>query len=100
MEVHSGELIWSDETYKILGFARQTNPTLDLVFDRVHPEDRNRLQQIRDHATYQPLPVTTGLHTQAEWEAETVRHTGGCVGGYATNTKSRGRHTNVFRGRL
>ena len=49
--MHSGELIWSDETYKILGFARQTNPTLDLVFDRVHPEDRDRLQQIRDRAT-------------------------------------------------
>jgi PAS domain S-box-containing protein len=50
-KVHSGELIWSDETYKILGFAGQTTPTLDLVFDRVHPEDRNRLQQIRDRAT-------------------------------------------------
>ena len=50
-KVHSGELIWSDETYKILGFAGQTNPTLDLIFDRVHPEDRNRLQQIRDRAT-------------------------------------------------
>jgi len=50
-KVHSGELIWSDETYTILGFTRQTNPTLDLVFDRVHPEDRNRLQQIRDRAT-------------------------------------------------
>lgn len=49
--VHSRELIWSDETYKILGFARQMNPTLDLVFDRVHPEDRDRLQQIRDRAT-------------------------------------------------
>jgi hypothetical protein len=36
-KVHSGELIGSDETYKILGFARQTNPTLDLVFDRVQP---------------------------------------------------------------
>jgi PAS domain S-box-containing protein len=49
--VHSGELVWSDETYKILGFARETNPTFDLVFDRVHPEDRSRLQQIRDRAT-------------------------------------------------
>jgi hypothetical protein len=38
-KVHSRELVWSDETYEILGFARQTNPTLDLVFDRVHPED-------------------------------------------------------------
>lgn len=50
-KVHSGELVWSDETYQILGFARQMNPTLNLVFDRVHPEDRDRLQQIRDRAT-------------------------------------------------
>src|ERR1700733_13683922 len=50
-KVERGELVWSDETYKILGLTRQTNPTLDLVFDRVHPDDRNRLQQIRDRAT-------------------------------------------------
>jgi PAS domain S-box-containing protein len=50
-KVQSGELVWSDETYKILGFARETNPTLDLVFDRVHPQDRDRLQQLRDRAT-------------------------------------------------
>jgi PAS domain S-box-containing protein len=50
-KVRTGELVWSDETYRILGFARETNPTLDLVFDRVHPEDRDRLQQLRDHAT-------------------------------------------------
>jgi C4-dicarboxylate-specific signal transduction histidine kinase len=36
-KVSSGELVWSDETYRILGCTRQTNPTLDLVFDRVHP---------------------------------------------------------------
>ena len=39
-KVHTGELVWSDETYRILGFARETHPTLDLVFNRVHPEDR------------------------------------------------------------
>src|SRR5580700_1634478 len=50
-KVRSGELVWSDETYRILGFTRETNPTLDLVFDRIHPEDRQRLQQIRDRAT-------------------------------------------------
>src|SRR6201993_3901975 len=49
-KVHTGELVWSDETYRILGFARETNPTLDLVFDRIHPEDRDRLQQLRDRA--------------------------------------------------
>ena len=49
-KVSSGELVWSDETYRILGFARETNPTIDLVFDRIHPEDRERLQQLRDRA--------------------------------------------------
>jgi hypothetical protein len=41
-KVRSGELIWSDETYTILGFTRETNPTLDLVFDRIHLEDLQR----------------------------------------------------------
>jgi len=50
-KVHTGELVWSDETYRILGFAPETHPTLDLVFNRVHPEDRHRLQQVRDSAT-------------------------------------------------
>ncbi|HLX82440.1 MAG TPA: PAS domain-containing protein, partial [Terriglobales bacterium] len=30
--------------------ARETNPTLDLVFDRIHPDDRERMQQLRDRA--------------------------------------------------
>src|SRR5580692_2817347 len=49
-KVHSGDLVWSDETYRILGFTRGTNPTLDLVFDRIHPEDRDRMQQLRESA--------------------------------------------------
>jgi len=49
-KVSSGELIWSDETYRILGFTRETNPTLDLVFDRIHPEDRDHMQEIKDRA--------------------------------------------------
>lgn len=49
-KVSSGELVWSDETYRILGFTRETNPTLDLVFDRIHPEDLERVQQLSDRA--------------------------------------------------
>jgi len=47
-KVRSGELVWSDETYRILGFARETNPTLDLVFDRVHPDDLDRVRLLSD----------------------------------------------------
>jgi PAS domain S-box-containing protein len=49
-KVSNGELVWSDETCKILGFTRETNPTIDLVFDRIHPQDRERLQHLRDRA--------------------------------------------------
>src|ERR1700752_2963864 len=49
-KVSSGEVVWSDETYRILGFARETNPTLDLVFDRIHPEDLDRMREVKDRA--------------------------------------------------
>jgi PAS domain S-box-containing protein len=49
-KVRSGELVWSDETYRILGITRETNPTLDLVFDRVHPDDVERVRQLSDRA--------------------------------------------------
>src|SRR5260370_27477674 len=56
-KVSSGMLEWSDETYRILGFTRETNPTLDLVFDRIHPEDRERLLEIRDLATREGIDL-------------------------------------------
>jgi PAS domain S-box-containing protein len=46
--VAEGELLWSDETYRIFGFSRETVPTLDLVFGRVHPEERDYLQQLAE----------------------------------------------------
>ena len=49
-KVDSGELVWSEETRRILGFSRETNPRLDLVLDRIHPEDRDRMEQVREHA--------------------------------------------------
>ena len=49
-KVDSGELLWSDETYRILGFTRETNPTLDLVFDRIHPEDLDHMREVKDRA--------------------------------------------------
>jgi PAS domain S-box-containing protein len=49
-QVGDGTLEWSDETYRILGFARETHPSLDLVFDRVHPEDLERLLDLKERA--------------------------------------------------
>jgi PAS domain S-box-containing protein len=36
----SGEIVWSDETYRIFGYDGSVEPTIDSVVARVHPEDR------------------------------------------------------------
>jgi PAS domain S-box-containing protein len=56
-KVSSGELVWSEETYRILGFTRETNPTLDLVFDRVHPEDLVRVRELSDRAAHNGMDL-------------------------------------------
>jgi len=48
--VATGDLVWSAETYRILDYERSVTPTLDLVFDRVHPEDRIELRATLDRA--------------------------------------------------
>jgi PAS domain-containing protein len=37
--VSTGEITWSDETFRIFQYDRTTTPTLERVLDRVHPED-------------------------------------------------------------
>jgi hypothetical protein len=48
--VSTGEVLWSDETYRILGYARETKPTLELVLNRIHPQDRDRTREILERA--------------------------------------------------
>jgi PAS domain S-box-containing protein len=36
----TGEIVWSDETYRIFKCDHAVKPTIDLVVQRVHPEDR------------------------------------------------------------
>src|ERR1017187_5083889 len=49
--VSSGEIYWSEETYKIFEYERGVKPTLELVFQRIYPEDRDLVQQTIDRAT-------------------------------------------------
>jgi PAS domain S-box-containing protein len=49
--VSSGEIYWSEETYKIMEYDRAVKPTLELVFRRIHRDDRDRVQRIIDRAT-------------------------------------------------
>jgi PAS domain S-box-containing protein len=50
VDSNTGEIIWSDETYRIAGYALGVKPTLELLLQRVHPEDRSRVQEMFDHA--------------------------------------------------
>src|SRR4029077_7301502 len=42
----TGELIWSEETFRILDYKPTVKPTLELLFKRVHPDDLSLVQQV------------------------------------------------------
>jgi PAS domain S-box-containing protein len=46
----SGEIVWSDETYRIFAYDNTLKPTVDSVLQRVHPDDRALAQQVIDGA--------------------------------------------------
>ena len=48
--VSSGEVYWSDETYRIFEYETMTKPTLQMAIDRSHPDDRMRLRQVLERA--------------------------------------------------
>ena len=43
--VSTGEIIWSEETFRIFQYDRLTKPTVELVLQRVHPEDAALVRQ-------------------------------------------------------
>jgi PAS domain S-box-containing protein len=47
----TGELVWSDETYRIFEYDRSVRPTIDSVMQRVHPQDRADFQKVIDGAS-------------------------------------------------
>jgi PAS domain S-box-containing protein len=48
--VLSGEIYWSEETYNIFDHNRAARPTLELVRQRIHPEDSDLAQQALERA--------------------------------------------------
>ncbi|HXB53985.1 MAG TPA: PAS domain-containing protein [Vicinamibacteria bacterium] len=42
----TGEIVWSDETYRIFEYDRAEKPDLDIVLERIHPQDEALAQQI------------------------------------------------------
>ncbi len=48
--VATGEVIWSDETFRIFGYDKAPFVTIDMVVQRTHPDDRAAVQQTIDRA--------------------------------------------------
>ena len=46
----TGEILWSEETFRIFQYDRTTKPTVELILERVHPEDVALVKQTIEHA--------------------------------------------------
>src|SRR5580700_10627511 len=46
-----GEIIWSEETFRIFQYDRSTKPTVELVLQRAHPGDAAPMQQTIERAS-------------------------------------------------
>ncbi|MGC1872790.1 MAG: PAS domain-containing protein, partial [Acidobacteriaceae bacterium] len=46
----NGEIVWSDETYRIFEYDRAEKPTSEMLVQRLHPQDRALFQQVIDRA--------------------------------------------------
>jgi PAS domain S-box-containing protein len=49
--VATGEIVWTAETFRIYGYDAATKPTLRLIAERTHPDDREAMQRIIDLAS-------------------------------------------------
>src|ERR1700692_3316411 len=47
----TGEIIWSEETFRIFQYDQSTTPTVELILQRVHPEDVALVKQTIERAT-------------------------------------------------
>src|SRR3982074_2261979 len=47
----TGEIIWSEETFRIFQYDRATTPTVELILQRAHPEDAAVVKQTIERAS-------------------------------------------------
>ena len=50
-DVSSGEIYWSEETFRIFELDPKTKITIDLIVERTHPDDRAAVQQLIERAS-------------------------------------------------
>jgi two-component system cell cycle sensor histidine kinase/response regulator CckA len=72
LDLESGALEWSNETYRIFGLKAETGqPTREQFIERVHPEDRERLQSMVAKAIHDRQPYQ--IEHRIRWPDGTLR---------------------------
>ena len=60
-KIASGDVVWSKETYQIFGVDQAVKPTIDLVLQCVHPDDRELVQYEIDRSAGRSSKRTRGM---------------------------------------
>jgi PAS domain S-box-containing protein len=50
-DVSSGEIYWSEETFRIFEFGPTSKVTIDRILQRTHPEDRSTVRQVAERVS-------------------------------------------------
>jgi len=53
-DVSSGKIHWSLETFRVFEYAPGSEPTIEAIMQRTHPEDRSSLQQLVERVSREP----------------------------------------------
>ena len=85
--VSSGEIFWSDETFRIFGYEKMPSATVDMVLQRVHPEDRalvrgtieSAANDAKDFDSEHRLLMTDGSVKHIHAVAHAVRNASGGI---------------------
>jgi formate hydrogenlyase transcriptional activator len=85
--VSCGEIVWSEETFRILEYDRKVNPTLELVRQRVHPQDKALHEELvervtrekKDFAIAHRLLMPSGAVKYVEVVGHAIENQGGDV---------------------
>jgi PAS domain S-box-containing protein len=65
MDVRTGDLIWSDELYRLNGYEPgEVEPTIELAIERMHPEDRADIQERTTEMFDAPRPMRAEYRIQ------------------------------------
>ena len=71
-DVSTGDIIWSDETFRVMEVPKSIKPTLELALNRVHPHDLSVVREMVDRSAREG--VNMDFETRLLMPDESVKH--------------------------